>query len=670
MRRALRTMILLATALAFALHLPMPLNAEEIPQERLLLLAGQTRLEVTRGEVFSINLFLDRTDPEDVVMELPDLPAGIEIDSVPVLISRADGVVEARIEGIARQAGRFVINPILIETATGPWFVPRILVEAAPARGERVPFGARWRPLQDPVYQGQSVPVVLEITGIDTFTYPEGISVRSPQSGLFEETSGIGSVISDTVAGIELFQIPVAVFLFTPTSSGEVVLPSAEVTALGITATAPALNLEVGRLPSMVEPSGAVGRFSLEVGLDRRALAPGETAQLEIVLEGAGNLPVLDMPEVTLVGLRVLEQIEGGEFVADTTSLLGYRGERTRTIRLEPEEGAGRGTIRVEAFSYYDPAVLRVVTTAPRLFELELPTVAGAVETGREPPRPSLLSSGELKQLRWYRILDMQWPLLFFLIGPALFAVVRLLAVRRKTGGATAAVIAGMVLFTSAAIIPYLNMQRLERAEELIRAGEYAVAGVLYELELQDHPGHAGLHYNRGVLALRSENALASVYHLRRAVRLAPERGDFRGVLNEAIAYFDLTDQIGVPGSVRPDILILLLIAVWSAFWMVLLAPPTLPRSIGLVSLLMVGVIVLAGVLWSVQVASRPEGIVRRELTVRRIPDESAEPWVHLHPVTTVQIELSYNDFYLVRTSSGVTGWVPRRDIRRFGVYR
>lgn len=668
-RLSIRGTVFLLLLLALSLPFLSPLGALDVPEDRLLVLTGPSRYEVIQGEVFSINLFLDRTGPEEVMVALPDLPEGIEIESEPVLLSRSDGVVEARIEGIARRPGRFVLNPILVETATGPWFVPRLLLEVAPRRGEKVPFRARWRLLQESVFQGQSVPLILEITGIDSFTFPEGITVRSPQSGLFEETSGIGSVISDSVAGVDLFQIPVAVFLFTATSAGDVVIPAAEVAALGISVTAPPLTIDVGRLPTVVEPTGAVGRFFLDVSLDKTALLPGETAQLEIVLEGSGNFPVLDMPAFTIEGLRVLDQIDGEDFSADTESLLGYHGERRRIVRLEPEEGSDRGTIRVEGYSYYDPTGSRVITTAPRVFEIEIAADAAMIDSGRTRPQYALLTMRELRQLRWYRFIDLQWPLLLFLLGPFVFAAARLYSVRRGKGRRSGVILAGIFLLSSAAIVPLLNMDRLGRAQELVQAGEYATAGVLYDLELQDIPSHAGLHYNRGVLALRSENAYAAVYHLRRASRLAPERRDFQNALNDAVEYFELTDQIALPAALRPDLLILLLLVLWSLFWLLLLARSALWRSISLVSVVMVGVIVLVGVIWSVQVASRPEGIVRRELSVRRIPDESAEPWVLLEPITTVQIELSYNEFYLVRTGSGVTGWVPQNDIRRFGVY-
>ncbi len=670
----LRVFVLVLSALVLLVPATIVLAEDEnewdIPEDRVLFLSGPTLYEVVRGERFVIQLFLDRTEPEDVVLTLPTLPEGIDISEVPVLISRTDGVVEARIEGVARQAGRFVIDSIMVETTTGPWFVPRILVEAAPSPGAVVPFRARWRALRVPVYQGQSIPVVLEITGIDSFTYPDGISVRTPPTGLFEEVSGIGSVFSDFVAGIELFEIPVAVFLFTPTTTGSVEIPSAEVEALGVSATAPALSLDVQPLPDAASDLGAIGSFTYSVEIDRDTLAPGETAEVRIQVIGEGNIPVLDLPSLSAEGLLLVDQSESDDVQPDTETLLGYRGTRSRAIRLEAEEGSSRGTVRIEGFSYYDPSEDRVITTPPRVFELDIPLEGTVADPGREVPDLPLLSVDDLRQLRWYRLAELQWPFFLFLLGPAIFAVARLLSVRRKAPRSRAglvAIVLSLIVLPSATFLPGLNVHRLGRAVDLVESGEYAVAGVLYDLELQDHPNHAGLHYNRGVLAVRSDNPYAAIFHLRRAVRLAPEQRKFREASLLAREYFQLPDQLGIPFGVRPDIFILLLLALWSAFWLVLLARSALPRSISLVSMIMAAVIVGSGLAWSIHVAVRPEGIVREEVTVRRIPDNSAEPWVQLDPVTTVQIELSYEQFHLVRTGTGVTGWVPQNTVRRLG---
>lgn len=643
--------------------------------EGLLVVSGPRRYEVVPGERFSAQVFLDQAHPEEVSLILPELPPGIEVGETPVLISRADGVMEVRLEMVARQAGRFVVDSIMIVTDQGPWFVPPLLVEVAPSRGAPVPFGARWRLLQDRVFQGQSLPLVLEMTGIDSFTYPEAIGVRPPQTGLFEEISGVGSVVTRTVAGVELFTIPVAVFLFTPTSSGQILLPSASVEALGTTAHTAALEISVEPLPPAVDLTGAVGRFDFSIDLDRDTLGEGETGELVMTIEGEGNLLVLDFPEVSFSGLSEVDEHDASEVVPDTESLLGYRGSRTRTLRFQPQEEEGRGSITVGAFSYLHPETAQVRTVAARTFFLDLLSGTDARDGDREPPALELLSLAELQSPSWYRLADLGWPVFFFLVGPLIFALSILLSVRSgaRKGPALSrtgviSLVAGGALFLSAgAILPLLNQPRLIRAGELLAEGRPDVAGVLYDLELQDHPNHGGLHFNRGVLALRADNALAAVYHLRRAARLAPEKRPFRTALYEASDYFGIPDQLELPGAVRSDLFLLLFFGLWTIFWVLLLKRSSLGRSIGLVSLVMAGVLVLAGLFWSLRMEQTPEGVATTTAAVRRIPDESADPWVEIQPAQPVRIELSYDRFYLIRTGSGISGWVPKLEIWRLG---
>lgn len=645
----------------------------EIPEDRILSLIGPNRFTVTVGEQFSVPVILEQTAPQEVTVELPPLPSGIAVDDVPTLLSGPEEVVEARILIEALQPGRFVIEHIPVRTATGRWYVPRLLVEVAPSWGTTVPFGVRWRPLQERVYQGQTIPVVLEITGIDSFTYPDAISIRSPQTGFFEETSGIGSVVSRKVAGVELFEIPVAVFLFTPTSSGNVVLPAAEVTALGMTVSSSALTLPIRPVPEVVRAGGAIGEFDLRVSLNRTTVMPGETVELEMVLEGSGNIPVLDFPEVTATGLREVDQDEVEALGPDMETLLGYRGTRTRRIRFEPDDDARSGSIQVERFSFLDPRDDFVTSVDQHTWQIEIPVDASDLQQERTPPELKLLTLAELASLRWYRILDRRQLLMLFAVAPLLFGLVRLISVRKKpkfSRGSAVSLLFALMLLGSWTLVPPLNVERIRRAEELVEEGRPAVAGVLYDLELQEHPNHAGLHYNRGVLAVRTENSLAAIYHLRRAARLSPEHAGFRSALLLARDYLDVPDQIELPVAVRPDLLIIAMFLLWMGFWSLLLLKPTLPRTITLISLLMVGILLFTGFVWAYRVESRPEGMVQRDVTVRRIPDLTAEPWVELQPAAVVHIELSYDAFYLVRAGSGVTGWVPKADVRRLGSER
>ncbi|MEX2443841.1 MAG: hypothetical protein WD492_09565, partial [Alkalispirochaeta sp.] len=154
-----------------------------------------------------------------------------------------------------------------------------------------------------------------------------------------------------------------------------------------------------------------------------------------------------------------------------------------------------------------------------------------------------------------------------------------------------------------------------------------------------------------------------AIYHLRRAVRLAPERRQLRTVLGDAEEYFGTEGQPTIPWYPRPDVIVAALWAVWTSFWLLLAARGQLRRTIALVTLVMVGVVLVGGWWWAERRSSESEAVVVRPVTVRRIPSLSAQPWIQVDPATAVRVELSYQDFYLVSTSTGIQGWVPRASL-------
>jgi hypothetical protein len=68
-------------------------------------------------------------------------------------------------------------------------------------------------------------------------------------------------------------------------------------------------------------------------------------------------------------------------------------------------------------------------------------------------------------------------------------------------------------------------------------------------------------------------------------------------------------------------------------------------------------------VVFTHQIATAREATVVELSTLYRIPDERATPWLSLAGGSSVMVELHWNRFYLVRTKSGVEGWIPQTDV-------
>jgi hypothetical protein len=272
-------------------------------------------------------------------------------------------------------------------------------------------------------------------------------------------------------------------------------------------------------------------------------------------------------------------------------------------------------------------------------------------------PELTLIPVAELARRAWVPLREV--PLFFavFAIGPALFAGSRLLFVRTSSVALLSLL---SMLALSAGLFPAVSTERLARAHEIDQEGRPAVAGVLYALELQRHGWHAGLHYNRGVLAVRARDPVDAIYHLRRAVRLAPARDDFRSALRDAEAFFELENQPRIPSPMGPDPAMIGLAVTWTLGWGFGGARRSAFRTGAVVSLAVATILFAGAWAWAASRASVSEGVVSSEVTVRRIPDRRAQAWVRLTPASVVRVELSYSEFYLVRTPSGVGGWVPQ----------
>lgn len=643
--------------LLFALLWPAATGAQS--PEPGVRLVTPSAVETTLGEVVEVQLRVDAQRPDDLVLELPTLEEGLVLHEAPVFVRRGFEQVEARLRVRATRPGRYLLNGLGVRRGTETEYVEAILIEVRDQEGG-IPFALRWRVLVEDTWVGQSIPVVLEMVRIDEFAYPDSIVVRAPEQGLFEEVSGLGSVRSEVYGGVELFEVPVAGFLFTPSQVGEVEIPAAEVGALGYTIRCEPGLIVTNDIPSAAASTVAVGEFSFTVETSTQRLEPAQSGRVTMTVTGRGNLPVLAFPEIEANGLTIIEESEEATVDVDTVGLLGYRGERTRTIRFEADGSTATSSIVVGAFPFFDPRTGQISRIRGRTIGIETPieeTAASDVPT----PTYDLIEIGELGKLRWYPLSSLRWVFWGLLVPPFGLGIALVARALRsgRSSGTVGAVVLFVPLFLGLRMTPELDVERLARAHELAAQSLPAVAGVLYDFEIAEHPGNAALHYNRGILALRSQDAARAVFHMRRAVRLVPESELFRSALEETRRYFDLPDDFPIPRYPRPAGVLLAFFGIWALFFVVLFLRGKEWRAIALLSLFLLLVVTAGGFVWSLRVNRTPEATVLQEVTVRRIPVPEASPWVQLEPATIVMVELGYEEFYLIRTGTGVTGWVP-----------
>jgi hypothetical protein len=113
-------------------------------------------------------------------------------------------------------------------------------------------------------------------------------------------------------------------------------------------------------------PSGNVGRYTLDVAVDRAAVAVGDAVTLTMTARGTGNVRNVVLPALpTLPGWKAYEPKTN----VALEPLATVQGSKTTEWLIRPE-GPGKTTIPALTFVSFDPAARRYVETQSRPIEL------------------------------------------------------------------------------------------------------------------------------------------------------------------------------------------------------------------------------------------------------------------------------------------------------------
>jgi len=130
-------------------------------------------------------------------------------------------------------------------------------------------------------------------------------------------------------------------------------------------------HITVKALPLVGKPSdfkGAVGNYNFSINSDKTILKLNETAQIKVVLQGKGNLKLVDLPKLnTPNGLEVYEP-EHRENIS--TTLRGMSGKIYDQYTIVPQF-KGKYKIPSIAFSYFNPKEIKyhTINTPPILID-------------------------------------------------------------------------------------------------------------------------------------------------------------------------------------------------------------------------------------------------------------------------------------------------------------
>lgn len=652
-------------------------DAEEAQQ------TASSRLEPARvaaDEEFSLFISVSDLPVDDLSIEEPDYPdaiskrAGASIRELPRAATpgpetdrSADteqGRTEIEIPFRAVEPGRVIIEPIVLRDEDGnTWRTERHLVEIATSADDdaTVPFDVSWSVTTDTVYEGQTIPVFLNIERATSFSFPDEIAVEQPEGAVFEEVEGLGSVESEVVDEVELLRYPVATFLMTPSSEGDIEIPAASVGEGGSARRAQAREITVEQLPEQVRDSLAVGDYRFSAELSHERVTEGETTTLTMRVEGTGNLDFFQFPNVEADGATVGSQGEQSDVSPVSAGLVGSREQQ---LRITPQE-AGETEVRVERFSWLDPDTDRVSGEGPLRFSLEVGAADTAIaETQGDAPF-EVLSSEEIvkaQPVEMYR-----FPVFYLLFLPPLVTIALAFAgvgVKRVGSVAMTTLVFVPLLFVLTASTPVreLPKEELDDAVAALEEGSVAEAKWRFENVHEDYPRSPGVLYNLAYAGYLSEDRGTAVYGLREALRISPGMNEAREGLEWVEDQYGLDRQVQMSSRIRPDTALVGLFVL--SYVMAGLAVGVRRRkdaryAIGFLS---TGLLMLAGVifmLYAVRGARVPTAVVaEQETVIRQVPVVEAKEWLTLPAGAAVRPRDVYGDYRLVHTGFGVEGWV------------
>lgn len=628
-------------------------------------LNGQVSVELSSpslvvGERMRYSLTIDHEEPEDVVLPDLELP-GLRLVDGPSIrpASRLSAdqrrrVVEVRYEFEAVRPGRFVLEPAEISVAGQSFVPPRKLVEIA-IRGEpdRVPFLARWVLPEGPLLVGQASAIFLEIYNIDEFVYPSIVSVPAPANAIFEEVQGLGRNRTSEVDGTTLYEIPVAVFMLTPSSAGSITIQPATVEWGGLVVTADQTTINVADPPVDIAQSGAIGTFTLSARISGDRVASTETLDFSLRIDGEGNLHYLQLPDVTLDGF-VAEHEERIDRLNPAPG--GYAGYVEQLWTLRPS-GSGEGRITIDQFAYFDTGTRRVRRNQLPAFDVEITERREPAPSGRSETTFSLLAPDEIANLEpdnWFRN-----PLAYGFFAPGILVFIVSRFWRKRPG---AAGLVSIVFLLAASPFPSADIDRGQAAYE---AGDLATAIQAYESALRLSPESPGINHNLAILYFQAGDTGRSVFAAREAVRLNPGASRIRLMQTLIEQTAGLDRSVPVRHRFHPDVAFFALAAAVNLFGIVMAFSVSPGRNVrrGLISILriLVGTSVIAGCVL-LAVAARTHdtqvGVVKEDVSLRRIPSVTAEIWLNLEAGTAVDVVTNQDGFVLIRTNLDLEGWV------------
>lgn len=614
------------------------------------------------GQKITLDIIVNAADPLQVKLTQPSYPPALSLTEGPFIRETSWEDSPGRLlKGTkvsltfkVNQSGLASLGPFVVAAGGDTVVVPArsLYFLGADEAKKRFPLEVRWQVPQGTFYQGQVIPVMLQVRNLDSLVKPKDMDVGAPASSLWEKALGLGEIEISSVGEDRIMNIPWGSWMLIPTQPGTLTLPPVSVEVTGVRRNAGALDLSIQPLPPELASTRAVGELTYTADVQDSH----EEGQILVVQEvhGRGNFPYLIVPEVTVEGLTALSRQESSNYRPTTT---GYQGSLTITTKFRADK-LGRFTVHLPAFQAFQPENSKTWSWESKTVPVEISNLGSDQGSSKEK---------ELKPLDWDQVTSARpWGLFshfwaFFLFLPG-FLFWLFTFFQKKNRGKGLIVLLPLEVLGIMASDP--APENFDKAMESYTVGNFTVSMNLWDSLVQGHPHEGGLLYNKGLAAAASgQTALAE-----QSYRLALADG-FRGP-EVAIALKRLEDKEQLtnqhPTWQGPSLDFFLLLTVVGVnlfffFW-------GFQRITGKAVFIIATVIVFlstAGALGTVAFiqwqSAQVDGVVGpSDGPIKRVPGDLAEEWLTLKRGTTVKALGASGEFVLVQTGYGLEGWVRK----------
>ena len=602
-----------------------------------------------------LNIYVNTPKPEDVGVEAPPLPKEIRITSGPKISRVADGgVFITRISYQLRgeQTGRYILKPFIVSVEQETLETDTRVLEVGlyQNRALVMPLEIEWEVPEEKIFVGQSVPVSLWLRNQLEIPLVDFQGVSNPKGAFFEEIDGYGEIEIVPAGSQFLYTIPISTYIFTPSQHGRLFLPAAEIEALGQQGASAVVRIDVQPLPQEVRDSGAVGDFSYRSWLDHSAYEFGTVGKLYVLVQGVGNLNFFKMPEPDLGDLVQTEVKETSEIVPVDR---GYKGWR-RTEFSFLSDTAGSYSVSVPNLVYFNPQTEEILTQNGSTFRIvytQAEETVEVLETDFPFSIPSAVDIVDSRQWGAYKA-----PLNYFWLLPAPLAFLILLLLKR-----TKVLFVAMVcVFISAGGTEEEPCPDLVAAVAAYQAEDYPGAHAGF-LRCNMHDNHA-LMYALALTEFKLGNNDDAMFFSRMSVSMDPMSREYRRFFSWLNTHMELGEPVAPAAKVHPDLFLIAMIVFFSAGF-VAASLYLMRKKGGYIVICILGLILslssCAGLVYtSVQNSKTSAMIYGEPAKMRKIPSMTASEWMELPPGYSLRVLNNTEDFYLVRTAYGLTGWI------------